>query len=107
MATNFPKARDLLQPNHFVSCSPKRSCTGGGVGGLSLPFPRGVVATDMSLSDNEGARRWDKGGGWGKQERKLWKTKTRVVDRRKLEDLVALGELGSGMCFRGGHGPRV
>ena len=42
------------------------------------------------------------GQGWG-----VGKTRTRAVERRKFEDLVALGELGSGMCFRGGHGPRV
>ena len=39
--------------------------------GFSLPLPPGIVATDMSPSENEGARVSDRGGGWGKQERKL------------------------------------
>ena len=32
-----------------------RESTGGGIGGVSLPLSLGIVATDLSLCDNEGA----------------------------------------------------
>jgi len=54
-------------PNHYIHrvCR-KRSSTDGGFGGVFAALAAGVVATEMSPSDNEGARISDRGGGWGK-----------------------------------------
>ena len=39
-----------FHPSHFL-----RKSTVGGIGGTSLPLSLEIVATDISLDDNEGA----------------------------------------------------
>jgi len=40
-----------IHPSHFLHKS-----TGGGVGGMSLPLSLEIIATNISLDDNESAR---------------------------------------------------
>jgi len=41
---------DSFHPSHFLHKS-----TGGGAGGMSLPLSLEIIATNISLDDNEGA----------------------------------------------------